>query len=329
MALEFQDYYQTLGIPRDASQEQIRKAYRRQARRYHPDVSKEQGAAEKFKKINEAYEVLKDPEKRRKYDALGQNWKQGEEFRPPPGWGSRFAGGGAEYFEFDPHQFAGFEGARRGGRAGTGVFSSFFEELFGGGGAFTGFEERGPQAAAIQETEINLPLSEVYSRSSPEVSLSHDGTQRRLRVTIPPGTKDGSTIRLAGQGSRAAGGLSGDLYLRVRISPDPFFMVHGYDLHSRLSLPAWDCVLGTEADLRLPDGKRLSLKIPPGTQSGKRLRVRGKGLVKQDGQRGDLYVEIRAAVPGEISDRERLLWEELKRSAAHPPRHEFSAPRGD
>lgn len=312
---EYQDYYTILGVPREASQDEIRKAYRKLARKYHPDVSKEPGAAERFKQINEANEVLKDPEKRKRYDTLGQNWRQGQEFRPPPDWGREF-GFGAQ------------GGFGRAGRASAGAFSSFFEELFGGmggGGAEWGggFQQAFREQPAAQEAEVVLPLELVYTGGAAEFGLSQGGgapdAARRLEVKIPPGTKEGSTIRLAARGERP------ELLLRVRIQPHAAFRVHDYDLATKVSVPAWDAALGAEVALLLPDGKELQLKIPAGMQSGTRLRVRGRGLIKHDRERGDLYVEVQATVPRELSPEEKRLWQQLRERSTSRPEIKFAA----
>jgi curved DNA-binding protein len=319
MAVEYQDYYQILGVDRDASQGDIQKAFRKLARKYHPDVSKERNASDKFKKINEAYEVLKDPEKRKRYDALGRNWQQGQEFRPPPGWEKQF---------FD------FGGERAGGASfhfegGGGDFSSFFEQIFGSmgmGGGFSGFQ-RGPQTGTSQEADIQVALSDIYTGATKYITLQESGpgsaaAQKRLQVKIPAGTKDGSSIRLSGQGGAgSAGGKSGDLFLRVKVIPDANFKVDDFDLSSTMRVPAWDLVLGSEASLSLPDGKNVTLKIPKGSQNGQRMRLKGMGLPKKGGERGDLYVQLSVLLPESVTAEDERLWQELRDSVGSKGRN--------
>jgi len=320
MAVQFQDYYQTLGVERSASQKEIQSAYRKLARKYHPDVNKEPGAEERFKQVAEAYEVLKDPEKRKRYDALGANWKAGQEFTPPPGW--------EMHFDFGPQGGAEFED--------LGGFSSFFESLFGGGGApfgaRGGFETRRqprPRRGQVQETEITVSLEEAWRGAGKEIALESvelgpDGQPRRTRkelsVRIPEGATDGTTLRLAGQGGPgAAGGAAGDLFLRIRIAPHPRFRIAGHDLETTVDVAPWEAALGATVDVPLLEG-RASVKIPPGSHSGTRLRLRGQGLKRRDGARGDLLVELRIVVPRTLSARERELFEALQRESEFKPR---------
>jgi curved DNA-binding protein len=345
MAVKFRDYYEVLGVARGASDEDIKKAFRKLARQYHPDVAKNKRDAEdRFKEINEAYEVLGDPAKRKKYDELGANWKAGADFRPPPGWerfaGSPFAGadGKAGGFEF---QFGG-----------TG-FSDFFEQLFGSTGRGRGSRGRGgfaeedlAERGRDIEGDILVTLEEALRGSVRTVSVRHavacdqcGGTGHRGRgacphcggtgqtarteqyqVKIPAGVTEGQRLRVAGRGEAGVGGgAAGDLYLRVTLARHPEFEVDGRNLIHEMELAPWEAVLG--AQVRVPTlGGEVSIKIPPGTQAGQRLRVRGQGLRDREGGRGDLFVVVRIEVPSRVSDRERALWEQLARESKFNPR---------
>jgi curved DNA-binding protein len=343
MPVQFRDYYEVLGVPRTASDEEIKRAFRKLARQYHPDVAKDKKAAEtKFKEINEAYEVLGDPAKRKKYDELGPNWKQGAEFRPPPGWegfmgGNRGGGrpGGYQEFHF----------------GGTG-FSDFFEQLFGssgrnargfrGGGVGDDLAERGEDI----EGDIMVTLEEAVKGSLRTISVEHGvtcdncgGTGERNRrvcpacggagrvhkteqyqVRIPPAVADGQRLRLAGRGEAGiGGGRAGDLYLRVRLAKHPDFQVEGSDLIYEAELAPWEAVLGTQLSVPTLDG-RVNIKIPPGTQNGQRLRVRARGLPKRGGGPGDLLVATKIEVPAKLSDSERAAWEQLAKTSRFNPR---------
>jgi len=311
MAVQFRDYYETLGVSKTASEDEIKSAFRKLARKYHPDVAKDKKEAEeKFKQINEAYEVLSDPEKRRKYDQLGENWNQPGGFQPPPQWGGRqpgggFYGGGGENggveFEF----------------GGTG-FSDFFEAFFGGGrgrSAFGGFGQRGTMAerGSDVEADIMVTLEEALHGSTRQVSLRRAGSKKTetYQVKIPRGVREGQRIRLAGQGEAGErGGKSGDLFLRVRLARHPDFSVEGSDLVHEVKIAPWQTVLGDQIIVPTLEGNA-RLKLPPGTQGGQRFRLRGRGLPGVSGQRGDLYVVVQIAVPKKLSDSERKLWEQL------------------
>lgn len=314
MPVQFRDYYETLGVPKTANADEIRSAFRKLARKYHPDVAKDKKAAEeKFKEINEAYEVLSDPEKRKKYDQLGADWNQPGGFQPPPGWqqqqGQQPGGGfyqwggdgGGVQFEFD----------------GTG-FSDFFEAFFGGGrgrSAFGGFgrgqptEERG----ADVEADIMVTLEEALHGSTRTVSLRRAGSNKveNYQVKIPRGVHEGQRIRLRGQGEAGArGGKSGDLFLRVRLARHPDFSVEGNDLIHEVKIEPWQAVLGTELMVPTLEGKA-RLKVPPGTQGGQRFRLRERGLPGVSGKRGDLYVLAQINIPKKIAEREKQIWQEL------------------
>lgn len=310
MAVQFRDYYETLGVSKTASEDEIRSAFRKLARKYHPDVAKDKKSAEeKFKQINEAYEVLSDPEKRSKYDQLGENWNQpGGGFQPPPDWGRRAGGGfqrqpGGVEFEF----------------GGTG-FSDFFEQFFGGGGgqsAFGGFGQRQPRTerGSDVEADIMVTLEEALNGSTRAISLRRSGSNKveTYNVKIPKGVHDGQRIRLAGQGETGeGGGGSGDLFLRVRLARHPDFRVEGNDLIHEEKIAPWQAVLGTEIKVPLITGN-VRMKIPPGTQGGQRFRLREKGLPQSGGSMGDLYVEVQIQIPAKISEAEKALWQDLAR----------------
>jgi curved DNA-binding protein len=298
MAVKFRDYYEVLGVPRTASADEIKRAYRQLARKHHPDLqpaAERARAAERFKEINEAYEVLSDPDKRAKYNALGADWKGGMDFTPPPG-----AGRGPT--------------VRTGEWEDGGDFSDFFASIFGrpaGGTRRGGGRMRMPGDDI--EGELPLTLDDVLRGGQRRITL--DG--RSLDVTIPRGIRDGATLRLAGQGGRGSnGGPPGDVFLRVRLTPHPRYRVAGDDLEMDLPLWPWQAVLGAEVRVDTPDGP-VTLTVPPGTQSGQRLRLRGRGLPRGDG-RGDLYAVVRIVVPTGPSAAERAAYETLRREATAP-----------
>jgi curved DNA-binding protein len=314
MAVQFRDYYETLGVAKTATADEIKSAFRKLARKHHPDVAKPKekpAAEEKFKQINEAYEVLSDAEKRAKYDQLGANWNQPGGFQPPPDWGRggatggfrRSADGNGVEFEF----------------GGTG-FSDFFEAFFGGGhgeSAFggSGFGRRPATAERGQDVEadIMVTLEEALNGSKRQVSLRRTGSDKTetYQVKIPRGVHEGQRIRLAGQGEAGArGGKSGDLFLRVRLARHPDFSVEGNDLVHEVELAPWQAALGAELDVPTLEGNR-RLKIPPGTQNGQRFRLRERGLPAASGSRGDLYVAAQIAIPKKLSEAEREIWQRL------------------
>jgi curved DNA-binding protein len=336
MSVKYQDYYQILGVPRNASQDEIQRAYRKLARQYHPDINKNSDAEEKFKKIGEAYEVLKDPEKRKRYDMLGENWRAGQDFTPPPGWEARTGragpGGGAWGFDF----------SNMGGMGGAGNFSDFFEALFGGGlGGFrtaAGKPKSGEWSMKGQdrEAEITISLEDAYNGSKKTITLESmkpDAAGRMQRVTqnlevnIPPGITEGRRIRLSGQGEKGAGGgPAGDLYLRVHIAPHPVFKVKGHDLSVDVPVTPWEAALGAQVDVPTMEGVA-TVRVPAGIQSEQRMRLRGKGLVKSvagsgpgGGERGDLYAVIHITVPKTLTPKERELFEELAKYSSFKPR---------
>jgi DnaJ-class molecular chaperone len=326
MAVQFRDYYEVLGVKKTASEAEIKSAFRKQARKYHPDVNPGDNSAEdKFKQVNEAYEVLSDPEKRKRYDQLGPNWKAGEEFRPPPGWERQYAAGDAGDFF--------------GGGGGAGGFSDFFETLFGGrrgarGGQ--GFAMRGNDI----EAEIALTLEEAHRGGSRSVTLqsseacpecrgtgSKDGKTicptcrgagavrrpKSLDVTIPKGLRDGSVIRLAGQGEPGLNGAqAGDLFLRARIQPHRLFEISGTDdVQVELPVAPWEAALGAKVMVPTLEGP-LEMTIPAGTQGGQKLRLRGQGLNRRGGGRGDQYARLKIVIPPRLTAQEKETFEKLK-----------------
>ncbi|MEA2272714.1 MAG: curved DNA-binding protein [Solirubrobacteraceae bacterium] len=317
MAVAFRDYYESLGVPRDADADDIRRAYRKLARKYHPDVNKEPDAEDRFKEVSEAYEVLRDPEKRKRYDRFGADWKAGQDvsdaegFRPggrPGGGPSGFSGGFGDGFGDVRVEFG--DGAD---------FSDFFEGMFGGRGrgrrtsGFDGFSTRGADA----EATLELSLEEAAKGGKRRISLA-DG--RDYEVTIPAGVRDGQRIRLAGEGGKGAGsGPSGDLYFRVRLKPHPRFRVQGRDLYTDLPVTPWEAALGATVEVPTLDGKP-KVKVPPGSSSGRKLRLKGQGMPGPKGERGDLYATVRIAVPKKLSKEERELVERLAEVSKFNPR---------
>ena len=300
MAVAFRDYYETLGVPRDASNEDIRRAYRTLARQYHPDVNKEPGAEDRFKEISEAYEVLRDEDKRRRYDRFGANWKAGQDVSSASGFEGfeGFGNGGGVQFDFG-------EGAD---------FSDFFEGMFGrrggrrGGAGFQGFSTRGSDHEGVLE----LTLEEAARGGKRTLSL---GDGRDFEVNIPPGVRDGQRIRLAGEGGGGMGdGPAGDLYLRVRLKPHSRFKVNGRDLTTDLPVTPWEAALGATVDVPTLTGTA-KVKVPPGSSSGRRLRLRGEGLGG-----GDLHARIRIEVPKKLTKKERELFEDLAKTSKFNPR---------
>jgi curved DNA-binding protein len=315
MSVQFKDYYAILGLPRNASAADIKKAFRNLARKHHPDVAKDKKAAEeKFKEINEAYEVLGDPEKRGKYDRLGMDWQHEGAF-PPPG-----AGRGPQVREFN--------------FGGTG-FSDFFEQFFGGASRF-GFPEsaaRGPRTGAGHrggdiEGDILVTLDEAMHGSVRPVTLQstdpHTGRTetRTFQVRIPPGVINGKRIRVPGQGDPGSGGgEAGDLYLRVRHAAHPDFSTQGSDVFYELDIAPWEAVLGTDLPVPTLDGL-IKLRIPPGSGNGQHLRVRGRGLpIGKSGSRGDFHAVLNVHLPDKPSAEERALWEKLRSISRFNPRN--------
>jgi curved DNA-binding protein len=321
-AVGSRDYYDALGVSRGASEEDIRRAYRRLARQYHPDVNKEPGAEDRFKEVSEAYEVLRDPAKRSQYDRYGANWRaaqeaeragRGQRSRSRPGGG---AGPGFEGFG----DGRGYEDVRV--EFGEGGLDDIFEGLFGGGtgggrarrgGGFDGFAMRGSD----QEAELELTLEEAAHGGRRRISL---GDGRDFEVEIPPGVRDGRRLRLAGEGGPGAGdGPTGDFFLRVRIRPHPRFRLEGRDLYVDLPVAPWEAALGGEVQTPTLDGTA-RVKVPPGSSSGRRLRLRGQGFPDAAGGAGDLYAVVKIMVPKKPTKKERELFEQLAKVSKFDPR---------
>lgn len=312
--MKYKDYYKTLGLARGASDDDIKKAYRRLARKYHPDVSKEKDAEERFKEIAEAYETLKDPQKRAAYDGLGA-YRSGEQFRPPPDWFDRFhVNGASDLGGIDLSDlFASFGFGGMGGMGGM-----------RGGRGFQGFGGRGSTqrrgaAARGQDVEARVQLGLEEAARGTEVGLQVGAQQ--VRVRIPRGTTDGQRLRLRGKGGAGTGGgPAGDLYLTVALRPHARFRVDGHDLHIEVPLAPWEAALGAAVEIPTMDS-RVTLKIPPGSKSGQRLRLAGLGLPKPSGGgAGDLYAVLSIALPQTLSARERELYEQLREASRFDPR---------
>jgi curved DNA-binding protein len=314
MTMRYEDYYKVLGVARDASQEELQKAFRKLARKYHPDMNQEPGAEDQFKKINEAYEVLKDPDTRKRYDALGANWKQGQTMSSPPGWGGAPGGAPGGAGDFSDFFNAFFSGA--GGGGGGGGFGGGPGGFSGGFGGFGGAPR--PRKGQDHEVEVTVSLQDVYHGGVSEVALriqeaSGQIHHRTHKVRIPAGTTDGKVLRLAGMGSPGAhGGPSGDLRLRVRVAPDATFSLDGHDLTARVKVEPWKAALGGQVDVPTLEGP-VSMKIPAGVQGGQRLRLRGKGLPRGPKEEpGDLYAQLEIAIPRALDDDARRLYEALR-----------------
>ena len=297
MAVGYRDYYEALGLQRDATTEDIRRAYRKLAREFHPDVNKDPGAEDRFKEVAEAYEVLRDPEKRERYDRLGSNWHAGQDVSSAPGFEESFrrraSGGGYDDFRVE------FGDA--------GDFSDLFEGLFGARG------RRGPtRRGGDREAVLDLDLDEAARGGRRRLELA-DG--RSFEVEIPAGVRDGQTIRLAGEGARSVGdGQSGDLLLRVRLKPHPRFRWKGADLEVDLPVAPWEAALGATVDVPTLDGNA-KVKVPAGSSGGRRLRLRGAGLGGSD-----LYAVVKIVVPRKLSRKERQLFEQLAQTSKFDPR---------
>jgi len=326
--MEYRDYYQIMGVARTATADEIKKSYRRLARKYHPDVSKEKDAEKRFKEVQEAYEVLKDPEKRAAYDQLGSDYKQGQQFRPPPDWGSGFE----------------FRGGPRQGRARAGAshteefedaegFSDFFSSLFGqrgfGGGAGGGnpFGGAGARAARDHHARVDIDLEEAYAGTTRTLELKRpdlkpDGTldlkTHTVKVTIPAGVTEGQLIRLAGQGEQSTGGgKPGDLYLEVHMKPNRLFQLDGRDVTLTLPIAPWESALG--ATVTVPTlGGGVDMRIPPNSQSGQKLRLRGRGLPGQTP--GDQYIQLKIVVPPANTPEAKAVFEDMKQKLNFNPR---------
>jgi curved DNA-binding protein len=311
--MQFQDYYKTLGVARDATLDEIKRAYRKLARKYHPDVSSEADAEARFKELGEAYEVLKDPEKRAAYDQFGKDWKAGQEFRPPPDWD------------------AGFEFS---GPGSSGGFSDFFENLFGGArrgraGGFEGAFHRTRMRSRGEDhhARVVIGLVDAFSGATRTLNLrmpkmtpeGHVVTENRsVRVSIPKGVKEGQRIRLTGQGAPGlGGGPDGDLYLEVSFEPHPFYVADGRDILLEVPVTPWEAALG--ATLQVPTlGGKVDLKIPPNSRSGSKLRLKGRGL--PGNPPGDQIVSLRIETPAATTDEQRALYEKMRETMPMNPR---------
>ncbi|MDZ7750355.1 MAG: DnaJ C-terminal domain-containing protein [Gammaproteobacteria bacterium] len=311
--MEFKDYYKIMGVERDATQDEIKRAYRKLARKYHPDVSKEADAEQRFKEVGEAYEVLKDPEKRAAYDQLGANWKAGQDFRPPPDWDQGFEFHGGGFTDADAAEF-----------------SDFFESLFGrgfsragGGRRSTGFNARGEDTHA----KVLIDLEDAYHGATRSVTLRHtelgpDGRprvqERTLNVRIPKGVRQGQHIRLGGQGGAGMGqGEAGDLYLEIEFRPHPLYHVESRDVVMELPVAPWEAALGATVKVPMPTGA-VDLKIPPGSGNGRKLRLKGRGI---PGPRpGDLYVVLNVALPPADTEAAKAAYRQMEQALAFNPR---------
>ncbi len=321
--MEFKDYYATLGVTKASTEKEIKQAYRKLARKHHPDVNPgDKNAESKFKEINEAYEVLGDPPKRKKYDELGANWRAYEQAEAQGGANPFAPGGGGagNYRTMSQEEMEEMFGDQN-------PFSDFFTTFFGGAGGYPGGDARrgGPGAATRGrpgrqrpgrdvEHEIELTLEDAYHGTTRRLSLKQDGHSRTVDVRIPPGVSDGSRVRIAGEGEHGVGGAqSGDLYLRVRLAVHPEFERKGRDLYVKVPIPVTTAVLGGEAEVRTLSGKAVRLRIPPLTQSGQVFRLKGYGMPKvgKPDEKGDLYARVEVQLPTEISPAEREHWEAL------------------
>jgi curved DNA-binding protein len=316
--MEFKDYYQALGVKRDATAEDLKKAFRKLARKYHPDVSKEADAEKRMREVNEAYAVLSDPEKRAAYDQLGRGYQPGQDFRPPPDWDAGF--------EFSGHGFSPHEAAD---------FSDFFAELFGRmGGAGARHGRAGMRMQGEDHhAKVLLDLEDAFGGATRQISLRVPQTDgqgrvrlatRTLNVKIPRGVRAGQVIRLAGQGAAGSGGApAGDLLLEVQFKPHPRLRVEGRDLHLSLPVAPWEAALGAIVQVPLPQGS-VKVRIPEGAQSGQHLRVRGHGIPGQPP--GDLLLEIQVVLPPATTPLARQLYETMARDLAFDPRHQGGEP---
>ena len=307
--MEFKDYYKVLGVERGASEDEIKKAFRKLARKHHPDVSKAADAAARMQDINEAYDVLRDPQKRAAYDRVGQGLHGGQEFRPPPGWDAGFE----------------FSGAPEG--AGFGDHSDFFETLFGAARRARGHGAARAARGEDHHAKIVIPLEDTFHGATrgltlraPELDASGHVVlrERELQVKIPKGIRAGQQIRLAGQGSPGLRGEpAGDLYLEVEFEPHPRFRVDGRDLVVTLRVAPWEAALGASVPVRTPDGE-VQMSVPPGSQGGRRLRLKGRGI--PGATPGDLYVVLEVVLPPAASDAAKDLYERMARDLAFDPR---------
>jgi curved DNA-binding protein len=316
--MKYKDYYKILSVERSASEDDIKKAYRKLARKFHPDVSKEKDAEEKFKEVSEAYEVLKDADKRKAYDTMG-SYQPGQEFRPPPDWERQFrggAGGGLGGFEDigEADLFDFLSGLGRGGfRAGRG----------GGTLRMPGQDYEIAAHLSVEEVargiELEVPLA--VTEMTPEGQLRR--ASKTVKVRIPKGATDGQRLRVPGKGGAGQGGApDGDLYVNIQLRPHDLFRVDGHDLYLEVPVAPWEAALGAEVQIPTLDG-RVSVKVPPGSRAGQKLRVRGKGLPRPGGSEGDLYAVLQLVTPSVLSEREKELYGELEKLSTFNPRAHF------
>jgi curved DNA-binding protein len=333
--MEYKDYYQIMGVDRGASQDEIKRAYRKLARKYHPDVSKEADAEKHFKEVGEAYEVLKDPEKRAAYDQLGANWKAGQDFNAPPGWdaGFEFGGGGftgrgtggfdSQYFGFD--------------NTDSSAYSDFFEALFGHGFQQSGAADRGYRQPGFHtkgsdhHAKILIDLEDAMHGATRSINLRVPAVdpsghvtnrERVLKVNIPKGIKQGQHIRLSGQGNPGTGqGKPGDLYLEIEFNPHSIYRVDGRDIYLDLPVAPWEAALGANVKVPTPGGV-VDMKIRPGSANGSKMRLKGRGIppASSNNTAGDLYVILQIALPPANSESEKAVYEKMRESFSFNPR---------
>jgi curved DNA-binding protein len=315
------NYYEVLGVSRDASPDELQQAFRRLARANHPDVNRDPGAEERFKEINEAYSALSDPELRKRYDRFGEDYR-----RVPEDWEERVgAGAGGSRRRSGPGRRdawppGGDSGPDFGGGFGGGFGDVDIEDLLGGIFGGRGRGRAGPVAGADQEAELPLTVEQAYRGGRQEITLNGPDGPRTYTVNIPPGVTDGKRIRLAGEGGRGMGdGPAGDLYLVVRLQPHPRFRVDGRDITVDLPLTPWEAALGASVPVTTPGGET-KVTVPAGSSTGRRLRLRGQGMPGPGGRPGDLYAELKVMVPPRLSDRERELFSELAAASSFDPR---------
>ncbi|HKA68462.1 MAG TPA: DnaJ C-terminal domain-containing protein [Actinomycetes bacterium] len=324
------DFYEALGVSRDASPEEIQRAYRKLARTYHPDVNKAPDAEERFKEVSEAYDVLSDPETRRRYDAFGHDFRQVPEGVDPQTWARARAGAGARSGGPGAGARPGGPGAGWQAPGQEGVWFDFgpggsaedidIEDLLGGMFGGRGRRGWGPIPGADQEFELELSVAEAYQGGRRLIQIAGPEGTQSVEVSVPAGVTDGQRIRLAGQGGRGTGGAArGDLYLVVRLKPDSRFRVQGRDIYVDLPLTPWEAALGASVPVDTPGGEA-KVQVPPRSSTGRRLRLRGRGMPARQGAAGDLYAEVRITVPSTLTDEERRLFEQLAAASTYDPR---------
>lgn len=316
--MQYKDYYQVLGVSRSAGQDEIKRAYRKLARKYHPDVSKEAGAEDKFKEVSEAYEVLKDPEKRAAYDQLGSNWKAGQDFRPPPNWDANFEFSGGGFTQGD-----------------ASAFSDFFEQMFGGARDDFNFgRNEFRQAPRDHHAKIVIDIEDSIKGSSRTITLQRPQLDSQgkvinkphtLEVKIPRGICAGQQIRLKNQGADGSGGRKGDLYLEVSFRPHPLYRVDGRDLEMDLPITPWEAALGTTVRVPTPDGE-VDLKIPAGSTTDQRLRLRGRGIpASSSNSAGNLTAILKIVTPPASTEKHKALYQKMRDELDFNPRQKLGA----